>query len=108
MIDPVCAAKDFTFLQDSWLLVVLLLLLLREELSDALAREESDPWSAPQKDIAGVGGADALDGLSGKNLDGGEDMVGGRGGVNVEVSVLTREEVESAGVGGLGEGGIEG
>lgn len=84
------------------------MLLLGKELGDALAREESDPWPAPQKDIASGRGTDALDGLSGENLNGGDEVVA-RGGMNVEVGVLTgEEEVEGAGVGGLGEVWVEG
>lgn len=66
VVNPVCTAKGSICLQNSWLL---LLLLLGEEMSDALAREESNPWPAPHKHIAGRGDADALYGLSGENFD---------------------------------------
>lgn len=102
MVDPVCAAEDFGLLQDSRLL-------LDEELSDALTCEKGDPWPAPDENVSGSRGADALDGLGGEDPDRGEVMVVVvvvSGGMNVEVSVLTGEQVEGV-ICGAGRG-VEG
>lgn len=100
VVDPICAAEDFALVQNSWLLLL-------EHHGDALTCEEGNPWPAPEQNVAGAGGADALDRLGGKDLDGGEQVVVGCG-VDVEVSVLAAEEVEGAGVGVGGCGGVEG
>lgn len=68
-------------------------------------REVSEPWPAPEENIPRGRGADALDGLGGEDLDGGEVVVAGCG-VNMEVGILTGEKVERAAVGA--GGGIEG